>query len=132
VTTQPNGRIAADRTASDAAPLVPTGPIPTGPIPTGPIPTGPIPTGPIPTAATPTRPADHVTAREIAEFLHHLTRFRSPALGGEPADHAALLARKAELLRRIADQHARTTAGPPPATAPTTPTTPTPPEGHTP
>jgi len=109
VTTQPNGRIAAHRTTSDAAPLVPTVTIPT---------------------ATPTtRPAEHVTTREIAEFLHHLTRFRSPALGGDRADYAALLARKAELLRRIADQHARAAPGPPSATAPTTSI---PPEGRTP
>ena len=48
---------------------------------------------------------NHVTARDIAEFLHHLARTRSPAHGGDPADHAALLARKADLLTRIADQH---------------------------
>jgi hypothetical protein len=106
VNTQPNAWVAADRTTGDAAPLVPT-------------------------AAPATPPADHaaadhVTAREIAEFLGDLARFRSPPLGGDPADHAALLARKAELLRRIADQHARTTADPLPATAPTAP------EGRTP
>ena len=50
--------------------------------------------------------ADHVTAREIAAFVHDLARTRSPAPGGDPADRAALLARKAELLQRIADQHA--------------------------
>lgn len=78
MTAQPLGRAAADRALSDPAALIPT----------------------------PTPAADHVTAREIAAFLHDLARTRSPALGGDPADRAALLARKAELLARIADQHA--------------------------
>ncbi len=56
--------------------------------------------------------ADHdcgpVTAGEIAEFLHRLARHRSTILGGDPAEHAALLAHKAELFARIADQHAHT------------------------
>ena len=65
----------------------------------------------LPTATGATQPADHpaaghVTAGEIAEFLRHLARFRSPAVGGDPADQAALLVRKAELFARIADQHA--------------------------
>ncbi len=98
MTPKPDGRIAADRTTGDAAPLVPTTPA--------------------------AGPADHVTAQEIAEFLRHLARFRSPAVGADPAEHAALLARKAELLRRIADQHARTATGPPSASMT--------PEGHTP
>jgi hypothetical protein len=102
VTTQPSGPIVADRSAGDAAALVPT---------------------PAP------GPADHVTAREIAEFVGHLARFRSPAADADPAELAALLARKAELFARIADQHARTATGPPAAAAPTTPTAP---EGHTP
>ena len=81
-----------------------------------------------------TQPADPVTAGEIAEFLRHLARFRSPAVGGDPADHAALLARKAELFARIADQHAHAVTDPPSTAAPTTaaPTTPTTPEGRTP
>jgi hypothetical protein len=116
VTAQPAGRSAADRAASDPAPLLPT-------------------------ATTTAGPFDHVTAAEIAEFLAHLARFRSPALGGDPTDHAVLLARKAELFTRIAEQHARTAAGPPPPTTPppttpppTTPppTTPMAPEGRTP
>ena len=49
-----------------------------------------------------------VTAGEIAEFLHRLARRRPPALGGDPAEHTALLAHKAELFARIADQHAHT------------------------
>jgi hypothetical protein len=95
VTTQPSSPIAADRSRSDTAALVPT--------------------------ATP--PTEHVTTAEIAEFLRHLARFRSPAVGGDPADHAALLARKAELFARIADQQAHTS---------TATTTPMAPEGRTP
>ncbi|MDN5920550.1 MAG: hypothetical protein L0I76_36540 [Pseudonocardia sp.] len=75
----------------------------------------------LPTATTTTGPADRVTAREIAEFLRQLARFRSPAAGGDRAEHAALLARKTELFARIADQHARAATGPPPPTAPTAP-----------
>jgi hypothetical protein len=56
--------------------------------------------------------ADHdsgpVTSGEIAEFLHRLARHRPRVPGGDPAEHAALLAHKAELLTRIADQHAHT------------------------
>lgn len=104
MTAEPGGRAAADQATSDPAPLLGTT-----------------------TAAV--GPADDVTAGEIAEFLH-LARFRSPVLGGDPVDRAALMARKADLFTRIADQHARTTAGPPSTTAPTTPT-PTPPEGRT-
>jgi hypothetical protein len=56
--------------------------------------------------------ADHdpgpVTAGEIAEFLHRLARHRPTVLGGDPAEHAALLAHKAELFARIAGQHAHT------------------------
>jgi hypothetical protein len=77
VTAQPLARAAADRAVSDPAALVPT----------------------------PTPAARHVTAEEIAAFLHDLARTRSPALGGDRADRAALLARKTELLQRIADQH---------------------------
>ncbi len=54
------------------------------------------------------RPACAASAGEIAEFLHRLARLRPPALGGDPAEYAALLAHKAKLLARIADQHART------------------------
>ena len=103
MSTRPTGPIAADRSAGDTAALVPTA-----------------------TAATP--PVDPATA----EFLRHLTRFRSPAAGGDPADHAALLARKTELFARIADQHARSTTGAPSATTPATPATPATPEGRTP
>ncbi len=102
MSTQPSDPIAAARSAGDAAALVPT---------------------------PATQPTDHVTAREIAEFLRHLARFRSPAVGGDRTEHAALLARKTELFARIADQHAHTATGPPSAAAPTTPTAP---EGRTP
>jgi hypothetical protein len=105
VSTQSTGPVAADRSASDAAALLPTA------------------------TTTTAGPTDHVTAAEIAEFLRHLARFRSPAAGADPAEHAALLARKAELFARIADQHARAATGPPSAAAPTTPTAP---EGRTP
>jgi hypothetical protein len=110
VSTQPTGPTAADRSVGDAAALVPTAHA-----------AGHQPAGHV-TADHVT--AGHVTAREIAEFLRHLARFHSPAGGGDPADHAALLARKAELLARIADQqpHASTAA----------PTTPMAPEGPTP
>jgi hypothetical protein len=110
VSTAPSDPITADRSTGDTAALVPTA------------------TG----ATQPADPvtADPVTAREIAEFLHHLARFRSPAAGGDPADHAALLARKAELFTRIADQHAGSATSPPPTKTPTP--TPPPPEGRTP
>ena len=49
-----------------------------------------------------------VTAGEIADFLHRLARHRPPALGGDPAEHTTLLAHKAELFARIADQHTHT------------------------
>jgi hypothetical protein len=95
VSTQPSGPIVADRSVGDAAALLPT--------------------------ATPAPgPADHVTAREIAEFLRHLARLRSPAVDADPAKLAALLARKTELFTRIADQHARTATGAPAAATPTT------------
>jgi hypothetical protein len=104
VNTPPTGPTAADRPAGDAAALIPT-------------------------AHT---VADHVTAREIAEFLRHLTRFHSLrwAVGGDPADHAALLARKAELLARIADHQAHASSAAP--TTPMAPMAPTAPEGPTP
>lgn len=100
MTTQPSSPIVADRSRSDTAALVPTATPPTEHVTT-----------------------EHVTTAEIAEFLRHLARFRSPAVGGDPADHAALLARKAELFARIADQQAHTS---------TATTTPMAPEGRTP
>ena len=100
MSTQPTGPIAADRSTGDTAALVPTA------------------------HTADHTAADHVTAQEIAEFLRHLARFHSPAVGGDPADHAALLARKAELFARIADQHAHTATGAPSTAAPTTPTAP--------
>ena len=114
MSTQPSGPTAADRSPGDAAALLPTA-------------TGATQPADHPTAGHVT--AGHVTAGEIAEFLRHLARFRSPAVGGDPADHAALLARKAELFARIADQHAHAVTGAPSTAAPTTPTTP---EGRTP
>ncbi len=59
---------------------------------------------PRPAPANPA-PTGHVSAGEIAQFLHHLARTHTPAQGGDPADHAALLARKADLPTRIANQH---------------------------
>ncbi len=56
----------------------------------------------------PPDPTQRVTAGEIAEFLRHLAQHRTTAPGGGPADQAALLARKADLFARIADQHADT------------------------
>ena len=104
MSTQPTQPIVEDRSTDDTAALLPT-------------------------ATPPTQPAEHVTAREIAEFLGHLARFRSPAADADPADLAALLARKTELFARIADQRAGAATGPPATAAPTTPTAP---EGRTP
>ena len=119
MSTQPSGPTAADRSTSDAAALLPTA--------TGATQPADHPTAGHPTAGHPT--AGHVTAGEIAEFLRHLARFRSPAVGGDLADQAALLARKAELFARIADQHAHAATGAPSTPAPTAPTAP---EGSTP
>ena len=95
MSTQPTSPIVADRSVGDAAALLPT-------------------------AIGATQPADHpaaghVTAGEIAEFLRHLARLRSPAVDADPA--------------KLADQHARTATGAPTAATPTTATTP---EGRTP
>jgi len=111
VSTQPTGPIAADRSTSDTAALVPTATPPTEHVTTEHVTTEHVTT-------------EHVTTAEIAEFLRHLARFRSPAVGGDPADHAALFARKAELFARIADQHAHAATGAPSTAAPTTPTAP--------
>jgi len=46
-----------------------------------------------------------VTAAEIARLLTQLRTLRTPAQGGNPAEHAAFLAAKADLLTRIADEH---------------------------
>jgi hypothetical protein len=127
MSTQPTGPTDADRSAGDAAALVPTATPTTQPadhVPADRVPADRVPADHV-TADHVT--ADHVTAREIAEFLHHLARFRSPVAGGDPADHAALFARKAELFARIADQHALAATGPPSTAAPTTPNAP---EGH--
>lgn len=51
-----------------------------------------------------TSPAEPVTASEITEFLHHLARLRSHGLADDPAERTALLAHKAELFTRIAQQ----------------------------
>ena len=63
---------------------------------------------PRPVAAAATDPAQPVTIADIAAFTTRLARLRPPALGGDPAEYTALLAHKAKLLARIADQHART------------------------
>lgn len=94
MTAQPAGPATGDRAASDAAALVPT-----------------------PTAAT-----GPVTARDISELLAHLARLRVGAPGNDPAERAAFLARKADLLARIADPDIHPDTGPA-STAP---------EGHTP
>jgi hypothetical protein len=54
-----------------------------------------------------------LTAREIAEFLRHLTELRG-ARGGDPTERAAFLHRKAELLNRLAADLS-TPTGPPAA-----------------
>ncbi|MGH3748039.1 MAG: hypothetical protein ACRDT8_11630 [Micromonosporaceae bacterium] len=51
---------------------------------------------------------DAVTARDIAEFLHHLADLRCAPNGPDPAQRAEFLACKAALLSRIADQAERT------------------------
>jgi hypothetical protein len=55
---------------------------------------------------------DHVTAADIADFTHYLAqlRFGQPR-ADDPAERAVFLARKAELLTRIAAQHTRTDPG---------------------
>ena len=52
---------------------------------------------------------DAVTAADIADFTHYLAqlRFGQPR-ADDPAERAVFLARKAELLARIAAQHTRT------------------------
>jgi hypothetical protein len=100
------GPNAADRTAGDTAALLPTATTTTGPADHG--------------------APDHVTAREITEFLRGLARIRLPAVGADPAHYAALPARKTELFARIAAQHPRAASDPPVAS----PTPPTAPEGH--
>ena len=116
MSTPPTDPIAADRAVGDTAALVPTTTPLTDPVTADPVTANPVTADPV--------TADHVTAQEIAEFLRHLARFHSPAVGADPADHAALLARKAELLARIADHHAHASSA--------APTTPTAPEGPTP
>jgi hypothetical protein len=67
---------------------------------------------PRPARAAASDPAEPVTAADIAAFTARLARLRPPTLGGDPtthaAEYAALLAHKAELFNRIADQHAGT------------------------
>jgi hypothetical protein len=55
---------------------------------------------------------DAVTAADIADFTHYLAqlRFGQPR-ADDPAERAVFLARKAELLARIAAQHTRTDPG---------------------
>ena len=50
---------------------------------------------------------DRVTARDIAQFLHHHAELRTGPRGDDPAQRAAFLHRKAELFTRIANQAAR-------------------------
>jgi hypothetical protein len=57
---------------------------------------------------------DQVTARDIADLLHHLAEMRCSTSGGvinnviDPAERAAFLSRKAELFTRIAQDAERT------------------------
>jgi hypothetical protein len=55
-------------------------------------------------------PADHVTAAEIVGFLRHLAELREVSPGNDPGARAAFLARKAELLHRIAASSPTSTA----------------------
>lgn len=63
---------------------------------------------------SPAPAAGPVTAAEISAFLHHLARLRSPAHPADQADQADhaeradVLAHKAELFDRIAQQHTHT------------------------
>ena len=66
-----------------------------------------MPADPHPRPAPPD-PPPRVTAGEIAEFLRQLAQHRTPSRGGDPTNHTALLARKADLFTRIADQYADT------------------------
>lgn len=55
---------------------------------------------------------DTVTAADIASFAHHLADLRrGPPHGDDPAERAVFLARKADLLIRIAEQHTHTDPG---------------------
>jgi hypothetical protein len=100
VTAQPTGPATADQATNDPTPLVPT-----------------------PTT-------DHVTAREITEFLRYLAELRVDTRHDDPGPRAAFLTRKTALFTRITNQHTRTPADPPPSTTPPPPA-PTAPEGHT-
>ena len=52
---------------------------------------------------------DAVTAADIADFTHYLAQFRfGQPRADDPAKRAVFLARKADLLIRIAAQHTRT------------------------
>ena len=52
---------------------------------------------------------DTVTAADIADFTHHLAELRyGQPRADDPAERALFLARKADLLTRIAAQHTRT------------------------
>jgi hypothetical protein len=51
-------------------------------------------------------PTQPVTATEIVGLHAQLRTLRPPARGGDTATHVAFLAAKADLLERIADQHA--------------------------
>ena len=55
---------------------------------------------------------DRVTAADIADFIHHLTDLRhGQPRADDPVERALFLARKADLLIRIAAQHTRTDPG---------------------
>ena len=52
---------------------------------------------------------DRVTAADIADFTHHLAELRhGQPRAHDPTERALFLARKADLLARIAAQHTRT------------------------
>jgi hypothetical protein len=93
VSAQPGRRVSGDQATSDLTAFVPT-----------------------PTTTT------RVTAREISELLADLGGLRVGAPGDDPALRARFLARKADLLARIADAHTHPDTDPASAE----------PEGHTP
>ncbi|MBA3339257.1 MAG: hypothetical protein H0T54_05855 [Geodermatophilaceae bacterium] len=80
---------------------------PTAPTPRDLATSDPAPLVPTDTTAAP------VTAREIAEFLRHLTDLRTSGREGDPHARAEFLARKSELFTRLAANPS--TAGPAPA-----------------
>ena len=65
-------------------------------------PTAPTPRDQATNDPAPLDPTRHVTVDEIAEFLRHLTELRVGGRGDDPALRVTFLARKADLLTRLA------------------------------